>query len=92
MYMIPLLERNYLVGKLGEIISLTRGGLLLFVVCRISSIPVYLPTAYEGGGDMQALTQPLSKWGYIVVEWGGGVTPLIVYFDNSYAVGIHVSS
>ena len=31
-----------------------------------------------------AHTQPLSKGGYIIVE--GGVRPLIVYYDNSYAV------
>ena len=31
--------------------------------------------------------QPLSKRGYIIVErGGGGVRPLIVYCDNSYAV------
>ena len=40
----------------------------------------------------QARTQPVSKGGYIVVQqWGGGggggeITPLIVYFNNSYAV------
>ena len=35
----------------------------------------------------QARTQPLSKGGYIVVEQGG-VRSLIVYCDDSYAVGI----
>ena len=41
----------------------------------------------------QARTQPISNGSYIVVEWGGGggggggeITPLIVYFYNSYAV------
>ena len=29
--------------------------------------------------------QPISKEGYIVVEQGG-ISPLIVYFNNSYAV------